>query len=37
MALLLGAAIAGLSFLQLRASITRSAPMRAMQGMASYE
>ena len=37
MALLLGAAIAGLSFLQLRASVTRSAPMHAMQGMASYE
>jgi len=37
MALLLAAAIAGLSFLQLRASVTRSAPIRAMQGMASYE
>jgi UDP-GlcNAc:undecaprenyl-phosphate GlcNAc-1-phosphate transferase len=37
MAILLAAGIAGLSFLQIRASFTRSASMRSMQGMASYE
>jgi|GEM_PF-5122261 len=37
MALLLAAGIAGLSFLQIRASFIRSSSMRSMQGMASYE
>ena len=37
MALLLAAIIASFSFLQIRASFTRSASTRSMQGMASYE